>query len=147
MNDELTAALIGICRQFGTYERDAICCGTVTVSQCVVLQSLLERSQILSELAAASGVSGSAMTRLVDGLERRGWTTRVRSTEDRRRVDVQLTDAGRAEAERLRDATKQAVALVMSRVPKAKHAAILEAMQLVGAAMESARAQLDGGCC
>lgn len=41
-----------------------------------------------------------AMTRLVDGLEERGWVTRERNAEDRRVFDLALTDEGRAVAER-----------------------------------------------
>ncbi|RLB48267.1 MAG: hypothetical protein DRI90_25545, partial [Deltaproteobacteria bacterium] len=67
---DLTAELVRICRHFGVFERESVCCGSVTVPQCLVLQELLEAPRDMSALAAQAGASLSAMTRLVDGLER-----------------------------------------------------------------------------
>jgi DNA-binding MarR family transcriptional regulator len=48
----------------------------------------------LAELAAEEGISPPAMSGHVDRLERVGLIERVRSTEDRRRVGLRLTDEG-----------------------------------------------------
>ncbi|GAA0355916.1 MarR family transcriptional regulator TamR [Microbispora corallina] len=48
-----------------------------------------------SELAAELKVSPAGMTGRLDTLERAGLVRRIRSEEDRRRVDVELTDEGR----------------------------------------------------
>ena len=48
----------------------------------------------LAELAAEEGISRPALSGHVDRLERAGLLERVRSTEDRRRVGLRLTDAG-----------------------------------------------------
>jgi DNA-binding MarR family transcriptional regulator len=48
----------------------------------------------LAELAAEEGISPPAMSGHVDRLERIGLIERVRSTEDRRRVGLRLTDDG-----------------------------------------------------
>ncbi|GAA4989081.1 DNA-binding MarR family transcriptional regulator [Nonomuraea thailandensis] len=48
-----------------------------------------------SELAADLLLSPAGMTGRLDTLERTGLVRRVRSTEDRRRVDVELTPKGR----------------------------------------------------
>ncbi len=45
------------------------------------------------ELAREGGLSTGAVTTLVDRLERMGYVRRVRDTEDRRRVFIELTDA------------------------------------------------------
>ncbi|MFF3563308.1 MarR family winged helix-turn-helix transcriptional regulator [Streptomyces sp. NPDC002574] len=49
-----------------------------------------------SELAADLGLAPASVTGRVDGLERRGYVRRTHSTTDRRRIDVELTDDGRA---------------------------------------------------
>ncbi|MER6124117.1 MarR family transcriptional regulator [Streptomyces sp. NPDC001795] len=49
-----------------------------------------------SELAADLGLAPASVTGRMDGLERRGFVRRTPSAVDRRRVDVELTDAGRA---------------------------------------------------
>ncbi|AOI78494.1 MULTISPECIES: MarR family winged helix-turn-helix transcriptional regulator [Burkholderia] len=54
-----------------------------------------------AELAREYGIDASAVTRLLDRVEKRGLLSRVRSIEDRRVVRLELTDEGRALAERL----------------------------------------------
>jgi DNA-binding MarR family transcriptional regulator len=61
---------------------------------------VLERSPggrlSMSALADSAYLSQSGMTRIVDGLERRGLVTRRRDPGDGRRLEAVLTDAGRA---------------------------------------------------
>src|SRR5579864_621363 len=49
-----------------------------------------------AELARECGIDASAVTRLIDRLEKRGLLTRVRSTEDRRVVRLAQTPEGHA---------------------------------------------------
>jgi DNA-binding MarR family transcriptional regulator len=49
-------------------------------------------------LARASGLTSGAVTALIDRLERAGYVRRVRDTEDRRRVLVEMTDEARRRA-------------------------------------------------
>ncbi len=49
-------------------------------------------------LAREGGLSTGAVTTLIDRLERRGYVRRVRDTEDRRRVFIELTDELRERA-------------------------------------------------
>ncbi len=137
--------LVAVARLFGLSERDAVCCGTVTVPQCIALQALLPGDQLVSGLAGHSGVSNSAMTRLVDGLEKRGWVVRTRSQRDRRKVTVGLTPTGRSEAERLRRATAACGDALLQAIPPEKRDQVQESLTLVRKALE--RAQGGGGCC
>ena len=67
----------------------------ITARQATLLW-LVKRSPGLSlaELAAEEGISPPALSGHVDRLERAGLIERVRSTEDRRRVGLRLTDDG-----------------------------------------------------
>jgi DNA-binding MarR family transcriptional regulator len=67
----------------------------VTVRQATLLW-LVKRSPGLSlaELAAEEGISPPALSGHVDRLERAGLIERVRSSQDRRRVGLALTDEG-----------------------------------------------------
>jgi len=67
----------------------------ITTRQATLLW-LVKRSPGLSlaELAAEEGISPPALSGHVDRLERAGLIERVRSTEDRRRVGLRLTDEG-----------------------------------------------------
>jgi DNA-binding MarR family transcriptional regulator len=75
----------------------------VTARQTTLLW-LVKRSPGLSlaELAAEEGISPPAMSGHVDRLERAGLLDRVRSTEDRRRVGLRLTDEGAKLMRRIR---------------------------------------------
>ena len=146
VDDSLVDDLVALCRLFGLAERDLICCGTVTVPQCVCLQALLPTPLEAGPLAERLGNSPSAATRLVDGLVKRGWVERARDATDRRRVQVQLTESGRAQALELRALTAQTVAAVMARIPTGQHAQIAESLRLVRGAVEGASAALQGCC-
>ena len=67
----------------------------ITARQATLLW-LVKRSPGLSlaELAAEEGISAPAMSGHVDRLERAGLLERVRSSDDRRRVGLSLTDDG-----------------------------------------------------
>ena len=56
---------------------------------------------LAAELAREYGIDASAVTRLVDRLEKRGLLTRVRSSEDRRVVRLALTPEGQSVAARM----------------------------------------------
>ena len=67
----------------------------VTARQATLLWLIKRRPGLsLAELAAEEGISPPALSGHVDRLERAGFLERVRSTEDRRRVGIRLTDDG-----------------------------------------------------
>ncbi len=55
----------------------------------------------VAELARGCDLDAGAMTRLLDRLETKGLLKRVRSSEDRRVVNLELTDEGRAAAQEI----------------------------------------------
>ena len=75
----------------------------ITARQATLLW-LVKRSPGLSlaELAAEEGISAPAMSGHVDRLERAGLLERVRSSDDRRRVGLRLTDDGERLMRRIR---------------------------------------------
>jgi MarR family transcriptional regulator, negative regulator of the multidrug operon emrRAB len=60
----------------------------------MVLYSRAENFANPSELSDATGETRGNMTRICDELVDKGWLRRVPNAEDRRRVDLSLTDAG-----------------------------------------------------
>ena len=138
--------LVAICRAFGVFERETVCCGTVSVPQCVALQALLEAPLDVATLGDRLGVTPSAATRLVDGLESRAWVERLRDDADRRRIEVSLTPTGRAEAERLQGLTAQATEAILHAIPANKRAQVTESVRLLREAVEKAQGAV-AGCC
>ena len=89
--DELRPVLLRLARELRK-ETEQL---GVTARQATLLW-LVRRSPGLSlaELAAEEGISPPALSGYVDRLERAGLLARVRSTEDRRRVGLALTEDG-----------------------------------------------------
>ena len=127
MIEELTDALIGICRQFGAVERTAICGNDVNVAQCVALQFLKAGEQTVSALADYMGVTRGSATKLADGMAEKGWIERVRDKADGRRVLLELSPAGMELADQLRLRTESLVGTVAGELGKNDVKALLRA--------------------
>ena len=71
----------------------------LTSAQWVPLLMLhMGRATMVAELARECQLDAGGMTRLLDRLETKGLLRRVRSSADRRVVNIELTDAGREAA-------------------------------------------------
>jgi DNA-binding MarR family transcriptional regulator len=137
--------VIAFCRIFSSFEREEICCGTVSPAQCVLLQTLADGEWDVSGLAAQTRVTKGAMTRLIDGLETRGWVTRKKAKDDGRRVLITLTPDGGKEARRLARVTEKSIATILERIPKNERDQVVRSIHLLRKASEQTRSQLD--CC
>ncbi len=74
----------------------------VTYEQWGVLVAILrERGDTAADLARVLDCDTGSMTRMLDRLEAKGLILRTRSTDDRRRVRLELTASGKKKAERL----------------------------------------------
>lgn len=144
-NRSVVDDVVAFCRLFGTFEREQVCCGSVTVAQCVVLQTLLEGTWDASSLATETRVTKGAMTRLLDGLQERGFVERQRDPDDGRRSIIALTKAGTTEAKRLRKMTASSVELIFSKLSATQRKHAESSLRLLREAVEEVRDQLD--CC
>lgn len=66
------------------------------------------------QLGAHAHVSSARVANILRSLEEKGLVSRAHSAADRRNVEVSLTDAGRAEADRVRAERTQVVARYLS---------------------------------
>ncbi len=67
----------------------------------VLLMILTERGDTAAVLARGMECDTGSMTRMLDRLEAKELIVRTRSTDDRRRIQLELTPAGKKRAERL----------------------------------------------
>ncbi|MCW5655298.1 MarR family transcriptional regulator [Hydrogenophaga sp.] len=83
------------------YQADKrLCVHDLTSAQWGPLMRLRVHGRVtVAELARSAQIDAGAMTRLLDRLEKKGLCKRVRSTEDRRVVLVELTPEGEAAME------------------------------------------------
>lgn len=99
MDNRSSTALIALRRIMRVTELNARALANesdLTASQLLVLQQLAEGGSALPSVIARSvGLKQATMTVLVNKLEDAGLVTRRRDTEDRRRVWVEMTEAGR----------------------------------------------------
>jgi DNA-binding MarR family transcriptional regulator len=82
--------------------------GRPTYPQWIPLHKLhMGTATTVAELARECLLDAGAMTRLLDRLEAKGLCRRVRSVSDRRVVNIELTDAGRAAAKQVPEVLSQ----------------------------------------
>ncbi|MFZ3573236.1 MarR family winged helix-turn-helix transcriptional regulator [Streptomyces sp. BH097] len=99
-----------------------------------VLSNLKHRGPLaISELAAIEGVQAQSLTRVVQDLERQGRVARSRSTVDKRRQDIVVTEDG---VEALRDHVRDGNAWLASALARTLTPAERGLLRLAGDLMQ-----------
>lgn len=108
----------------------------ITAEQFHVLRHVRRGRCSISELAAAKNISRPAISQAVEVLVKKGFLTRVQSAQDRRFVDLALTEAGNA----LLDAVfKETRAWMKTRMS----ALTADELETISTAMEALKKILD----
>ena len=103
----------------------------LSLTQVRVLGILRDRRLRMAGLAGFLGLEKSTMSGLVERAERRGLLERTPSADDRRAIDVTLTDAGRELAELMHAEVARALApslVGLATADRARLTALLERM-------------------
>ncbi|WP_426144585.1 MarR family winged helix-turn-helix transcriptional regulator [Polaromonas sp. DSR2-3-2] len=82
-------------------ERELEPTGLTNAQWVPMLKLYMGRASTAAELARQCDLDAGSMTRLLDRLEAKELCRRIRSSEDRRVVNLELTDAGRAAAQEI----------------------------------------------
>ncbi|MEL6491974.1 MAG: MarR family transcriptional regulator [Cyanobacteria bacterium J06621_3] len=130
---ELQNALIALIRGFGLHHPDQTPCGQpVAVAEAHALMVLMQE-QPLSQgmLSNRLSLEKSTVSRLLSGLEKRGWIERDRNPDDRRIVEVALTEAGKQTAESLSTARQSKFDRVMQAIPEDQQTKVVDALQIL----------------
>jgi DNA-binding MarR family transcriptional regulator len=75
--------------------------GITSTQASIMFMLAVGKCATAADIAREYGIDASAVTRLIDRLEKRGLLSRLRSEEDRRVVRLALTSDGRAMAEKV----------------------------------------------
>lgn len=94
----------------------------------------------LSNIADHVGVALSSMSKLIDGLVARELVTRLIAVDDRRRITLELTEAGQAALAASHDGTQARFAERLETLSTAEREMVLETMQTLQTLFE----QRDG---
>lgn len=103
--------------------------GPVTVQQCYTLEALMDGPISMKSLAAEVALHQSTLTRVVEKLEKQNLVRRRRPADNQRRVEVQITDAGKQIFRLLDDAGSQMISDLLDHIPKNRQTAIVDAME------------------
>ncbi len=130
-------------RILGQIGPDEVCCDGLSQRQTAILRVLVaSEGARLTDLAALSGITPSAMTRVLEKLEVRGLVERIRGGhDDGRAAMVRVTAAGRRTWKLLDELMRDRTRTIMGAIPLKERAEVLRALQLLNNAIESA------GCC
>ncbi|UCX03200.1 MarR family winged helix-turn-helix transcriptional regulator [Shewanella glacialimarina] len=94
--EELLVSLRQVIRAIDLYSKKLSKETGLTSPQLLVLLSIAEHDgAMVKEVAKTINLSSATITSIVDRLEKRGLVTRTRSTTDKRKVGISLTDQGK----------------------------------------------------
>jgi len=130
-------------RILGQIGLDEVCCDGLSQRQTAILRVLVSSEGArLTDLAALSGITPSAMTRVLEKLEARGLVERVRGTHsDGRAAMVRITAAGRRTRKLLDQLMRSRTQHIMDSIPPRQRKDVRNALELLNNAIENA------GCC
>ncbi len=107
------------------------CCG-LSLSQCHALVVIGRSSPIsIGDLALRLGLDKSTISRVVDSMVISGHVNRREHPEDRRTVELSLTDTGKASFERIEQEMNRQYKKVLSAIPEAKRTQVLESIDIL----------------
>lgn len=110
----------------------------LTASQLLVMQHVGQATKALpSAIAKAVDLKQATVTVLVNKLEEAGLVTRWRDTEDRRRVWVQLTEAGQSALSRSPDLLQNRFEKAFDGLQEWEQAMIIAALQRIAALLDA----------
>jgi DNA-binding MarR family transcriptional regulator len=122
---------------------DEVCCEGMTPRQTAILRTLIaQEGARLMDLAAASRITPSAMTRVIEKLEKQGMVRRVRGArEDGRAAIVEITPAGRKARRRIDQIMRDRARAVSESVAPSRREEVLNALREFSTALE------NNNCC
>ena len=104
--------------------------GGVTLGAWYYLRALWEEESLTQrELATRTGMQEPTAVIALRGMEQAGWITRDRSTQDRRKVHIRLTESGRALRETMLPAPRAVIALATQGMSEVEVATLLRLLR------------------
>ena len=136
--DKFARSVQTVYRGLGRLSRERASGADVTPQQAETLQLIAERGALsTSALAVLLGIDSSTASRNLSGLERAGFITRKKGTDDGRQTDVRLTPRGKRAAEQAQTKATTAYSALVEKLPRADRAKVLEALDVLAKALET----------
>jgi DNA-binding MarR family transcriptional regulator len=136
--DEFAEAFVGFVRAFGLLEPDQTPCGApMSVAEAHAVTILRAGGLHQGALGEHLNLGKSSTSRLVDGLERRGWVVRRPDPRDGRARRLVLTDKGQEVAADVVRRRARRLSTLLEQVPADRRATVIEALRLLTEAGKS----------
>jgi DNA-binding MarR family transcriptional regulator len=141
--DAWTDELEQLARALGRTGPDEVCCEGMTPRQCSILRTLVEKQGArICDLAAEACITPSAMTRVLDKLEKQQLVQRVRGGgEDGRAAVVAITPRGRETRQNIDRLMQERTQVIVGAIPEGFRERVLACLRMLNAALA------PGGCC
>lgn len=128
--ERMQAAIYALIRQAESIEQDYLAERGVTLNQAYALLAFGADEQVtMSELSERMQLAKSTLTRKADHLVKKGLVERVNSAEDRRVVQLQLTEQGRLMRAAFQAEFRSFFEEVLNDMPKGEQSASVEALE------------------
>ncbi len=128
-------------------KNETSCCG-VTLAQCHILLELNESESLsISEIADILGLDSSTLSRTIDGLVEKGFVTRTTDINDRRAVQLNLSENGIKKVESINEQCNNTYREFLQFIPEDKIASVLEVMELIAEGLKNLRKGSAGERC
>lgn len=123
-------------RSLGVLEGKKVFCYDCTYAQCHVIWETAQESKIsVNELATRLNISKSAVSRTVDDLVNKGYLDRKPNPDDRRYVDIELTEKGQKTFQEIELNSRRYFETILENIPISKRETTLEGIETFSAAL------------
>lgn len=141
LSDEILRALRRIIRKISEHSRQLSRDAGLTVPQLLCLRAIGEAeatSEVtVASVSAAVQLSPATVSRILDRLENSGLIKRERRSDDRRKVGLTLTEAGRQKAENVPTPLQEQFTQRLQALPDEEQAQLLGTLQKIVEMMEA----------
>jgi DNA-binding MarR family transcriptional regulator len=126
-----------VARGLGRISRERARAGDVTPQQAETLQLIADRGAVsTSLLATLLGIDPSTASRNLTGLEKAGFVTRKKGSDDARQTDVRLTPRGKRTADAVNDEALQAFSQLIEKLPRGERQRVMDALEVLAKAID-----------
>jgi DNA-binding MarR family transcriptional regulator len=124
-------------RKIGIIEENQLSCCHITLAQCHALVEIGRAEKIsLNELARIIGLDNSTMSRTVNNLVNTGFLERVEDQNDRRYINIKLTDDGIQAYKDIETKMNDYYEEIYQLIPEDKQDQMLESLQILNQIFE-----------
>ena len=131
--EQLNSFLVDVFGRINKIEERAMAGGlgsAVSITEIHIIEKIGDREPVrMSEVARSSGVTLATLTVACDKLVDKGLVRRVRSQEDRRVVNIMLTDKGRAAYEYHKDFHERMIASLVDTLSPEQTALLAQSLE------------------